>query len=62
MWCETWWESGGVVQNVRNVASCGVGVGGGWGGWGGGVVTGPWDSIEPPSEETSTQGNCVNFV
>ena len=26
------------------------------------VVTGPWDSIEPPSEETSTQGNCVNFV
>ena len=44
-------ESGGVVQNVRNVASCGVS-----------VVTGPWDSIEPPSEETSTQGNCVNFV
>ena len=54
MWCETWWESGGVVQNVRNVASCGVSVVS--------VVTGPWDSIEPPSEETSTQGNCVNFV
>ena len=25
-WCEIWWASGGVVQNVRNVASCGVSV------------------------------------
>ena len=33
------------------MASCGVSVM---------RVTGPWDSVESPSEETSTRGNCVN--